>query len=333
MNVSIIGGGAWGTTLAQVLTDNSHSVMIRDINEMFVDKINKRHLHPFFDIVIPTSIQATTDLEEAVNFSETIILCVPTKAMRSVLVEINNLLTNKKLFINVSKGIEPETSKRVSEIVTEVISKKYFGGYVALSGPSHAEELILRKATALVAASTVKKNAKDVQELFANEKYLRVYTSDDVIGVETGGAIKNAIAIVSGVASGLGLGENARAMLITRGIKEIISIVVALGGRMETAYGLSGIGDLIVTASSMNSRNFQCGLRIGKGMGVEEAVGSLEQSVEGIRAIVAGYEIGKKYNLDLPIISAAYKVVNGEYSAKEALQLLLGRSLKEERYW
>ncbi len=333
MNISIIGGGAWGTTLAQVLTDNGNSVLIRDINEAFVEKINKRHLHPFFDLVIPTSIKATLDLKEAVDFSDILILCVPTKAMRQVLTEISKMLTTKKLFINVSKGIEPDTSKRVSEIVNEVIKKKHFTGYVVLSGPSHAEEVILRQATALVAASESKKCAKEVQELFANEKYLRVYTSDDVIGVETGGAIKNAIAIVSGVASGLGLGENARAMLITRGVKEIVSIVVALGGKMETAYGLSGIGDLIVTASSMNSRNFQCGLRIGKGMSVSEAVGSLAQSVEGIRAICAGYEIGKKFNLELPIISTAYKVVNNECSAKDALALLLSRSLKSEKYW
>ena len=333
MNISVIGGGAWGTTLAQVLCDNSNKVLIRDINEVFVNKINEKHLHPFFDLVIPTDIRATLDLKEAVEFSDILVLCVPTKAMRTVLGEIDKLCTKKKLFINVSKGIEPDTSKRVSEIVEEVIQKKHFAGYVALSGPSHAEEVILRQATALVAASTVKKTAVEVQKLFANEKYLRVYTSTDVIGVETGGSMKNAIALVSGVAHGLGLGENARAMLITRGIKEIVSIVVALGGTMETAYGLSGIGDLIVTASSMNSRNFQCGLKIGKGMTVEQAIGSIAQSVEGVRAIEAGYEIGKKYKLDLPIINTAYMVVNGELNPKEALTMLLSRSLKEEKYW
>ena len=333
MNISVIGGGAWGTTLAQVLADNSHQVLIRDINEAFVEKINNKHLHPYFDEIIPTDIKATLDLEEAINFSDTIVLCVPTKAMRMVLTEINPMLKTKKLFINVSKGIEPDSSKRVSEIVEEVISKKYLTGYVCLSGPSHAEEVILRKATALVAASKDAKLRKEVQKIFANENYLRVYTSEDVIGVETGGAIKNAIAIVSGVASGMGLGENARAMLITRGVKEIVSIVVALGGKMETAYGLSGIGDLIVTASSMNSRNFQCGLRIGKGMTIDEAVGSVVQSVEGIRAIMAGYEIGKKYKLDLPIINIAYEVVMGKLNAKEALAALLHRSLKDEKYW
>ena len=333
MNVSILGGGSWGTTLAQVLTDNGNNVLIRDINKDFINKINNNHLHPFFDLIIPESIKATDSLEETLNFSDVIVLCVPTKVTRSVLNECNKLIKTPKLFINVSKGIEPSTSKRVSEIVDEEISEKNRSGYVVLSGPSHAEEVILRKVTSLVAASNEESKAKFVQELFNNEKYLRVYTSDDVIGVETGGAMKNAIAIVSGVASGMGLGENARAFLITRGIKEIVSIVVALGGKMETAYGLAGIGDLIVTASSMNSRNFQCGLNLGKGMSVEEAIHAVTQNVEGIRAIEAGYEIGKKYNVELPIINAAYQVVNGSNNAKEALHNLLSRSLKSEKYW
>ncbi len=333
MNISIIGGGAWGTTLAQLLADNGNDVLIRDINSNFVEKINNTHLHPFFDLKIPENIKATLDLNEACNFSDVLVLCVPTKAMRTVLKDINKCINNKKLFVNVSKGIEPDTSFRVSQIVDEEIDKDKFKAYVVLSGPSHAEEVILRKVTSLVAASTNKDAAIEVQNIFSNENYLRVYTSDDVIGVETGGAMKNAIAIVSGVASGMGLGENARAFLISRGIKEIVSIVQALGGNIETAYGLSGVGDLIVTASSMNSRNFQCGLKIGQGMSVKEAQGSSVQTVEGIRAIEAGYEIGKKYKLDLPIISTAHLVVNEELDAKEALKKLLSRSLKSEKYW
>ena len=332
MNISVIGGGAWGTTLAQVLDDNQNNVLIRDINPDFVKTINECHKHPFFDIEISKSIKATLDLNEALLHSDVLVLCVPTKAMRSVLTEINTLAKTKKLFINVSKGIEPSTSYRVSQIVDEVISKDKFLGYVVLSGPSHAEEVILRKVTSLVAASNDVNNAKRVQEIFSNEKYLRVYSSDDVIGVETGGSMKNAIAIVSGVASGLGLGENARAFLISRGVKEMVNISVALGGKMETVYGLSGVGDLIVTASSMNSRNFQCGLKIGKGLSVKEALDSSLQTVEGIRAIEAGYEIGKKYKLDLPIINIAYLVVTGELSANEALNKLLSRSLKPENY-
>jgi len=332
MNISIIGGGAWGTTLAQLLADNGNNVLIRDINNDFINKINNEHKHPFFDLEIPKAISATNDLKKACDFSDILVLCVPTKVMRMVLREINQTISSKKLFVNVSKGIEPETSYRVSQIVEEEI-KNNLRGYVVLSGPSHAEEVILRKLTALTAASTNLDLAIEVQNIFSNDKYLRVYSSDDVIGVETGGAMKNAIAIVSGVASGMGLGENARAFLISRGIKEIVAIVQALGGNLETAYGLSGVGDLIVTASSMNSRNFQCGLKIGQGMSVEEAVGSSAQTVEGVRAIEAGYEIGKKYKLDLPIIDVAYEVVHGKVGAKEALQNLLSRDLKTEKYW
>ena len=330
MNISVIGGGAWGTTLAQLLADNGNNVLIRDINPEFVEKINTTHMHPFFDVEIPHEIRATLDLKEACDMSNVLVLCVPTKAMRTVLKDINTVISNKKLFINVSKGIEPNTSFRVSQIVDEEIAKDKIEDYVVLSGPSHAEEVILRKVTSLVAASYNPKSALLVQNIFSNDKYLRVYSSDDVIGVETGGAMKNAIAIVSGIASGMGLGENARASLISRGVKEIVQIVKALGGKEDTAYGLSGVGDLIVTASSMNSRNFQCGLKIGKGMSASEAQGSSVQTVEGIRAIEAGYEIGQKYHLDLPIINTAYLVVNGKLDAKVALQMLLSRSLKAE---
>ena len=330
MKVSVIGGGAWGTTLSQALSDNKHEVLIRDINSVFVEKINEEHTHPFFEVTIPSTISATLSLEEAVDFSDIIMICVPTKFIRGVLTEINPLIKTPKLFINVSKGIEPATSYCVSQIVKEVIEPKNLKGYVNLSGPSHAEEMILRKLTALVSASESEEDARFVQELFSNKKYLRVYTSTDVIGVETAGAIKNAIAIVSGICSGMGLGENARAFLISRGVLEIVKITEVLGGKTSTAYGLSGVGDLIVTASSNNSRNFQCGLKIGRGMNAMDAEGSITQTVEGIKTIHAAYQIGKKFNLDLPIIENAYLIVTNQLSPKEALDSILNRSLKKE---
>ncbi len=329
MKIGIIGGGSWGTTLAQALTDNNNEVLIRDINEAFVEKINKTHLHPFFDKKIPESIKATVDLNEIVEFSDTLVLCVPTKFMRGVLKDLYNVSKNKKTLINVSKGIEPDTSYLVSQIVSQEMKDK-LQDYIVLSGPSHAEEMIDRKFTCLVSASTNFEAAKRVQLIFSNDKYLRVYTSKDVIGVEAGGAIKNAIAVISGVATGIGLGENARAALITRGIRETIKIVEILGGKTETAYGLSGIGDLIVTASSMNSRNFQAGLRIGKGEDYKHVLETSAQTVEGIRTIEAAHIIGKNYNVELPLIDLAYKVLFEGVNIKDAMVLLLGRDLKQE---
>lgn len=329
MKIGIIGGGSWGTTLAQALSDNNHEVLIRDINEEFVRKINEEHLHPFFDKVIPSSIKATTSLDEIANYSDTLVLCVPTKFMRGVLKELNSATKDKKLLINVSKGIEPATSLLVSQIVEEE-AKDICADYVVLSGPSHAEELIDRKFTCLVSASKNPEAAKKVQMLFSNENYIRVYTSSDVIGVEAGGAIKNAIAVVSGISTGLGLGENARAALITRGIRETIAVVKILGGKVETAYGLSGIGDLIVTASSMNSRNFQAGLRIGKGEGMDEVLKTSVQTVEGIRTIDAAHKIALNNNIELPIIDLAYDVLFGGIDIKEAAGMILKRALKDE---
>lgn len=330
MKISIIGGGSWGTTLAQALTDNGNLVLIREINKDFVNSINNTHRHPFFSVNIPESIKATLDLKEALLFTDYIILCVPTKYMRGVLKEINAIISTPKTFINVSKGIEPETSYRVSQIVKEEINPKYMKDYVVLSGPSHAEELILRKLTTFVSASDNPEAAKFVQNLFSNETYMRVYTSSDVIGVETGAAIKNAIAIVSGIASGLDLGENARAALISRGIREIVAIVEALGGKKETAYGLSGIGDLIVTASSKNSRNFQAGFRMGTGVPVKEVLDEAVQTVEGVRTIEAAYEIGEKYHLELPLMQVAHAFIHGEIALNETIPAIMNRKLKDE---
>ena len=329
MKVSVLGAGSWGITIAQALADNNHDVVIYDVNKDFVDQINKGS-HPFFEGYKIEKIKGLYTLKEALDYADYIVICVPTKFTRSLLKEVNTLLTSKKVFINVSKGIEPDTSKCVREILEDEIDPKFVRGYASLSGPSHAEELILRKLTLLVSASTDKEIAKEVQLLFANNEYLRVYTSSDVIGCEIGGAIKNAIAIVSGVLTGLGLGENARAALISRGILEIERVVVAMGGKKETAYGLTGMGDLIVTASSLNSRNFNAGVAIGKGESAADAVKNSKQTVEGVRAVLAAYQIGKKYNLELPIINAAYSVLYENVDPIIAIKGVLSRELKAE---
>ena len=331
MKVGIIGGGAWGTTLGQVLVDNGHDVLIYDVKASHVEKIN-HHFHPFFDTVLPNQVKATHDFNELVAFSNYYLLGVPSKFERTVLKQINPLLKQPSVFINVSKGIEPHTYKRSSEIAAEEISKDKLKGFVALTGPSHAEEVILRKLTLLVSASENQALAKEVQLLFSNDSYLRVYTSCDLIGCEVGGAVKNAIAVISGACTGLGLGENARAAVITRGIVEIVRIVTFLGGKKETAFGLTGIGDLIVTASSQNSRNFRAGYKLGKGVSVQTVYEEEEQTIEGIRTIEAMHDLSVASGIELPMINIAYEIISGKMSVGDALQVLLSRDLKSEDF-
>ncbi|MCF7930333.1 MAG: NAD(P)-dependent glycerol-3-phosphate dehydrogenase [Acholeplasmataceae bacterium] len=331
MKLGIIGGGAWGTTLGQTLIDNGHEVLIYDFNIHAVNKINQ-HLHPFFDTVLPESEKATSNLKDVIDFANYYILSVPTKAVRSVLKEMNALINKKSTFINVSKGIEPETLKRVSEIVEEEISKEHLNGFVVLTGPSHAEEVIIRQLTLLVSSSKDLGLAQEVQKIFSNDQYLRVYTSTDLIGCEFGGAVKNAIAVISGACTGMGLGENARAAVITRGIIEIVRVVEMMGGKRDTAFGLTGIGDLIVTASSENSRNFKAGKKIGQGMPIDQIYAEQKQTIEGIRTIEALHQLSKVYHIDLPMINVAYEIIQNKLTVEEALPKLLSRDLKSEDF-
>lgn len=332
MKVGFIGGGSWGTTLANLLSDNGHETLVYDINKETVDLINTNHQHPFFDSIINSDVKATNVLKEVSDFADILVLSVPTKVIRSVMEELKALIKSPKLFVNVSKGIEPKTLLTVSGIAKEIFTPEEMKGFVTLSGPSHAEEVIKRKLTLLVAASENIKDAELVQKLFSNNAYMRVYSSTDIIGVEVAGSVKNAIALVSGVCTGLGLGENARAALIDRGALEIIRIVSVLGGEKETVYGLAGIGDLIVTASSMNSRNFQAGLRIGQGEDAMSVVANSKMVVEGVRVLQSAHEIAQKYNLYLPIIETAYKVIFEGLNVNDAIEFILSAKLKKEQY-
>lgn len=332
MKIGVIGGGAWGTTLAQVLTDNGHECLIYEINDDYVVKINNNHIHPIFKNNLDYSIEATKELAEVIKYSNYFVLAVPTKVVRQVLKEVNLLLNKPAVFINVSKGIEPKTFKLVSEIVNEEINKENLTGYVCLTGPSHAEEVILRQLTLLVSASLNEKLAFEVQHLFANEEYLRVYTSNDLIGSEVGGAAKNAISVVSGACTGLGLGENARAAVITRGILEIVKVVEIMGGKRETAFGLTGIGDLIVTASSENSRNFQGGKKLGQGMSVDEIYKDAKQTIEGFRSIYALHGLSVQHKVELPMINTAFNILEGNITIEDGFKNLLKRDLKAEDF-
>lgn len=331
MNVTIIGAGSWGSGLARILGDNGNDVLMFDTSEETVKEINKTHTNAKLpNGKLPLNVFATTDIAEALNFSNVIILCVPTKVMRVVLKNINSNLKSAKLFVNASKGLEPDSLKRVSEVVNEEIDKEKIKGFVALTGPSHAEEVIEQMLTMVCSVSENVEQAKLVQELFNNTEYFRVYTSSDLIGAELCGAIKNVYAIASGMLEGLGYGDNAKAALITRALVELKKIVVAMGGQESTVTGLTGVGDLIVTATSHHSRNFQAGLKLASGADLNEAVSSISMVVEGARTAEAVYQACKKMNLDCPVIDAVYNVIYNKKDVKVAIKELMGRSLKQE---
>jgi glycerol-3-phosphate dehydrogenase (NAD(P)+) len=248
-NITILGTGSWGIALAQVLIDNGHDVMMFGKDPLQIEEINQRHQNTkYFDpsIFFPKTLKATLSLEDAIVDAALILIAVPSQAVTEVLKAIKPLLKKKVLFVNAAKGYDPLLKKRFSEVIREIIPKKFLTGVVTLVGPSHAEEVILRQLTLVAAASKQVPMAKLVADLFANP-YFRVYVQRDEIGAEVGGALKNVIAIASGVITGLNLGDNARAALVTRGLTELMRLGQALGGKLKTLTGLTGLGELIVT--------------------------------------------------------------------------------------
>ena len=329
--LTIIGAGSWGCALANILCENHHQVLLFDHTEQTINEINNEHQnHKVPGVIIDSSIKATLDISEAINFSDYIVLSVPTKVMRSVLEQISKVITTKKLFINTSKGLEPDTFKRISQIVYEIIPISYIKGFVALTGPSHAEEVIVKLPTTICAVSNNKDDAVTVQHIFSNHTNFRVYTGSDLIGSELCAAIKNVYAIASGMLEGLGFGDNARAGLIARALVEMRRIVVPLGAKEETLYGLTGVGDLIVTTTSHHSRNFQAGVKLASGKSLEETIASMDMVVEGARTALAVNELVDELKIDAPIIKAVYKVIYLKMPVKDAVNELLMRSFKEE---
>lgn len=330
--ISIVGGGSWGCALARILGDNGHEVLIYDIDKVAIDEINKFHTNKskLFEGELPLNVKGTISLEEVISFSNNILLVVPTKVVRSVLSDINKVLNEKKLFINASKGIEPDTYKRVSEIVYEEVNNEYIEGFVALTGPSHAEEVIKQKLTLVAAASTNEEHAYKVQILFSNNIYFRVYRLYDLIGAELGGSLKNVYALAAGICEGLGFGVNARSALITRALIEMKKLAVAMGAKEETLDGLTGMGDLIVTCTSNLSRNYQTGVQIANGNDLSSTLDSMPMVVEGARTCISAYQVARKLNIDTPIIDAIYNVLYNRHDPKAEIRDMMSRSLKQE---
>lgn len=335
MKVAVIGAGAWGGALAQVLADNQHTVYLWSRNQEDVDYINQHHVIQILakkgiEHELPTTITASTKLAEIVSQAEVIIMAVPSYALRAVSEQVNALLQKPTLFVTVTKGLEPKTKMTMAEVVEDVLNPAYTMGVVALTGPSHAEEVIKRKITAVVSACVDIKHATTVQKLFNNQTYFRVYANEDRKGAEIGGALKNIIAILSGMVTEYDLGDNARAALITRGLFEMVKIGVALGGQERTFSGLAGLGDLIVTTTSENSRNFQAGRLLAKGMKVQDIENFTGATVEGIHAVNSAHEITTELNIYSPLIDLLYDVVTEKITAEQAISLVVDREMKDE---
>lgn len=326
--VSFIGGGSFGTALAVLLGKKGDDVTIYDRSIDVVNDINNSHKNTkyFGDILIPSNVKATTQIKEAIDDCDFLVLAIPSHIIRDICREINRYVNKDTIVISLAKGIEKGSNLRLSEVINEELTNPI----VILSGPSHAEEVINNIPTTVVVSSRNMDYARKAQDLFMSSNF-RVYTNDDLIGVEIGGAVKNIIALAAGVIDGMGYGDNTKAALMTRGMKEISRIGIALGGKEETFYGLTGMGDLIVTCTSMHSRNRRCGILIGKGQSVDEAQENIGMVVEGIYACKAFYELKEKRGVEMPITDVLYKSLFKSKDLVESVNELMIREKKSER--
>ncbi|WP_414054973.1 NAD(P)H-dependent glycerol-3-phosphate dehydrogenase [Macrococcus equi] len=330
-NVTVLGTGSWGTALANVLADNGHNCLMWGKTDVTIDEINSHQTNVKYlpDIQLNQTIKATLNLEDAVRHAEVLILAVPTKAIRAVSQQINSHCDTPKIIVHVSKGIEPKSFKRISEMIEEEIDAANLKGVGVLSGPSHAEEVAVKQPTTVAVASRHMQIARLAQDLFMNE-YFRVYTNDDLVGVEIGGALKNIIALAAGITDGLGYGDNAKAALMTRGLAEITRLGIKMGADPMTFLGLAGIGDLIVTCTSVHSRNWKCGNMLGKGATLEEALAQMGMVVEGVRTTEAAYEMSRAFEVEMPITTALYKLLFEGLDVKTGVLELMSREKKNE---
>ena len=328
--ISVIGSGGWGIALAILLHKNGHNLTIwsfdkKEAEELKTTRENKTKLP---NILLPEDIKVTDDLKEAVNDKDILILAVPSKAIRSVSKSLKNIIKDNQIIVNVAKGLEEDTLETMTDIIEEELKGKKTQVAV-LSGPSHAEEVGKGIPTTCVVSAHNKELTLYLQNIFMNPSF-RVYTSPDMLGVEIGGALKNVIALAAGIADGLNYGDNTKAALITRGIKEISLLGVAMGGEQSTFYGLTGLGDLIVTCASIHSRNRRAGILLGQGKTLDEAIKEVNMVVEGVYSAKSALMAAKKYNMEIPIIEQVNAVLFENKNAAEAVNELMIRDKKLE---
>ena len=326
--VCVLGAGSWGTALALVLARNNNDVILWTRDENQRDLINNQRKNDKYlkGIYMYENIKSTCDLNEAIEGSELVIIATPSQTIRDLSRKIKQYISKEQIIVSVSKGLEKGSGLRISEVIKQEID---YAKVSVLSGPSHAEEVALELPTTIVVASTSSDISLKVQDLFMNNSF-RVYTNDDLIGVELGGTLKNIIAFGSGICDGIGYGDNTKAALITRGLAEIKRLGVMLGAKEETFSGLSGIGDLIVTCTSPHSRNKKAGMLIGQGENLENTLKEVKMVVEGITATDVVYNLSKELNIEMPITSAIYSILYENMSAKDAVNNLMSRDGKSE---
>lgn len=331
MKVSVLGAGGWGTTLAILLHNNGHNVTLWEYKRNYAKVLSKHRENKTYlpGVKIPKEIVITHSLEDACENQYMIVIAVPSQFIRSVLDKIKNIDYGDALFVSVSKGIENDTLLTVSQIIKDDLKDIDENKIGVLSGPSHAEEVVKKIPTAVVAASKNEETAKKIQIAFMTS-YFRVYSSTDIIGVELGGALKNVIAIGAGIIDGAGFGDNTKAAIMTRGIAEISKMGISLGAKPETFAGLSGMGDLIVTCMSKHSRNRYVGEQIGKGKKLKDVLKSMEMVAEGVRTCKSVYELSTKYNIEAPIVEAVYNILYLEKDPFNITYDLMTREMKSE---
>ncbi|MBI4686645.1 MAG: NAD(P)-dependent glycerol-3-phosphate dehydrogenase [Nitrospirae bacterium] len=327
MKIAVIGAGSWGTALASLIAEKGLEVALWAYEKEVADEINNSHANSTYlsDISLPKNLKATNSLEDAIKNASYIVNVVPTQFTRKIFSEAVKFIHKDAVIVSASKGIENNTLLTVSSILKELT-----GAMVAvLSGPSFAKEVIKKLPTAVTLSTDNLQSANSLQEIF-NTGYFRVYTHTDVLGVELGGALKNVIAIASGISDGLGLGHSARAALITRGLSEIIRLGQKMGADKRTFSGLSGLGDLVLTCTGYLSRNYSVGINLGKGMKLKDILSATKSVAEGVATALSAYELSKKYSVEMPIVQEVYEVIYKDKDAAQAVRMLMNRTLKAE---
>jgi glycerol-3-phosphate dehydrogenase (NAD(P)+) len=328
---AVLGAGAWGTALAKVLSDNGEQVSLWTHPPELADEINESRQNSRFlpGVTLAPEILVTPDHERALADATLVLVVVPSHAMREVIQRVKGAIPRSASVVSAAKGIENDSLMLMREVILDVMGAEVDGRVAVLSGPSFAHEVAVGLPTAVVAASSSAEVARAVQERFSNER-LRLYTSDDPVGVELGGALKNVIAIAAGACDGLGYGHNSRAALITRGLAEIVRLSMAKGGNALTLAGLAGLGDLVLTCTGELSRNRTVGIEMGRGRKLPDVLARLGHVAEGVRTAKSAYDLGRKFNVEMPISTEVYRVLYEGKSPKQAVADLMARALRPE---